>query len=188
MRYKLYSLLLILLISLASGCTREIDPWQGFIESPNDSNTKILADYIALNVSECGWGKESNATIYPEKYRGKTFELIRGGKSSSAEIGLSIIDCLDGGDLSELKVSLSQFFDKNPKEFLMILRERNIQVDLIASILTLNSPETLDKPRLQKELLTVRREALASHSDVLGSEKSIMIIDKLENILQLYDE
>lgn len=137
------------------------DPWERFLQNPDGGFFIELSQKV--DGSQCGWGKQANKEVVPDRVRAPLFDLIAGGNENAFLIGLSGLRCFDGGDLEDFYRSAGKFMEQHPQRFLSDVTDRNVPERDVASMAS--SVPTNDDPAGALRKVVERIELLSGLTD-----------------------
>lgn len=179
--------------------------WGEFLSSPDAGSFAALSSDLASSPRvtkmegwrltetqkqqvQYGW-KEicPKETLPTERQQDLLFRMIKDGNQWALRAGLLVSPCLDGGDLEDFNRSAGLFFDKHPRVFLQVAKERALSPLELDDMMTMLPLETTDKigaklVAIDKRLSILEAIHDPSLRDVAVPARDFLIAEKAELI------
>lgn len=157
--------------------------WTDFLERPDAGTAQAVV--ATHDASECGWGKGANQRVFPLEFHQPLFQLITNGDKHAFLVGLSMVSCLDGGELEDFYQSGSQFLEHDPSNFLLLATQFKLDARRVGTMAA--GVAAVDDEEAALEVLAKRRELLSGVADesvALARSEAIRAIDEREHRLK----
>ena len=163
-------------------------PWDDFLENPNPDGLVMLKKSIGKNAEGCDFGNPINQSIAPrDNQLTKLLNIVEMGNESAFRAALMISKCLDGGDLEDFHRSVGMFFEKKPRVFLKIIKERTTSDSELGYFLAMLPLDSVDNIDLQLSMTKKRIKILKNIHDAQFSELKAKGLSILKKEMNFYE-
>ncbi|WP_157198246.1 hypothetical protein [Methylomonas sp. DH-1] len=151
-------LMVLLLITSLNNCSNEIvhgSVWDNFLTNPNKNAFHKLNPLVANVTEQC-------SQIYlPSDYQLKQlFNLVRQGNLFALRIGVLIFKCIGTGEQEDFFRSTGSFFEKEPKLFLMTIKNNAVDEQNLRYMVTMTPIDLVDDLDAQISVIKYRIDLL----------------------------
>ena len=175
----------VLFIASCTPSHGEVVPWERLLNDPTEKNFRLAENIIS------GGGSCNNEWYSkPEysEYLNSLFKMIGQGNEYSFNIGLLILDCLDGGNLGDAYRSIGLFFDSSPFYFSKVISDKTVSDVKLKSMLVMLPLDTADNIPKKIGLLAYRIRTLSSLEDRIAEAFYLKMLSILTKELKFYQQ
>jgi hypothetical protein len=151
------------------------DYWQVFIDVPDHGNFSELSEYLSTKVADCDWGSAANADVLSVEFAQSLFSLVAEGNDLAFQIGITVLPCLDGGELGDFFRSSGRYFDVHPRKFVKALAQAKVETNQIIRMLTMAPADSYND--FDQRLLRISQRIILwdENSDVFPDKVSCVV-------------
>lgn len=180
-------LLVLLLITSLNTYSNEIahgSVWDNFLSNPNKNSFHKLNPLVANLTEQC------NQINLPSDYQlKKLFNLIWQGNLFALRTGFLIFKCIGTGDQEDFFRSTGLFFEKEPKLFLMMIKNNAVEEQNLRYMVTMTPIDLVDDLDAQISVIKHRIDLLSKIKKQSGLNKTTTAVStSLESRLHDFEK
>lgn len=185
-KMKIFLMFLLLITSLNT-YSNEIaygSIWDNFLSNPNKNSFLKLNPLVANMKAQC------NQVNLPSNYQLKQLlNLVRQGNLFALRTGILIFKCIGTGDQEDFFRSTGLFFEKEPKLFLMTIKNNAVDGQNLRYMVTMTPIDLVDDLDAQISVIKHRIDLLSKIKKKSAlNETTTAVSTSLENRLQDFEK